>query len=60
MGLCLVNIKNDTMILEGLFPVFVQEKVKGFRECALSLGTQEIGFDALDVGVLGPNNAQGF
>ena len=60
MDLCLVNVKNDTVVLECLFPVFVQKKVKGFRECTLSLWTQKIGFDAIDVGVLAPDNAQGF
>lgn len=60
MDLCLVNIKNNAIVLERLFPVFVQEKVEGFREGTLSLRTQEISFNTVDVGVLAPDDAQGF
>lgn len=60
MVLCLVDVKNDTMVLERSFPVFVQEKIKCFCERTLSLRTQEIGFDVLDIGMLAPDNANGF
>lgn len=60
MDLCLVNVKNDTMVLERLFPVFVQKEIKGLRKCAFPLRAQEIDFDTFNIGVLAPDNAQGF
>lgn len=60
MDVCLAIVKNDTMFLECLFPVFMEEKEKGFRECTFTLRTQEFGFDALDVGMFSPDDAQGF